>query len=373
MREGGKKMNGFKLLTILAVIAILMLAGCERKVVNEVVENNNPYTPVTCFNCHTYDIDLGTEVKLAIRQWENSQHGSGENMRSSGSCARCHTTEGFVEEITDVELTSGAFNAVGCFACHDPHENGDFRLRTTAAVELGNGATYNRGVSNLCANCHQGRRNVDTYVVDSVRLSGHFGPHHGPQADMLIGENAYEYSGYDYDTDSWHTTGVDNGCINCHFDVTSAYELGGHTFEMGPVDDENTDACNVDGCHVSVTEIDDFDRVTDNDFDGDGDDTEGVQTEIDDLMAELEGLLATAGLIEWIAEDNAWEPTDRLVVPDADSTGAVFNWGFVYEDKSHGIHNTRYAVDLLQSSINYMTVGDPNGVSKPETGLIVVH
>ena len=76
-------------------------------------------------------------------------------------------------------------------------------------------------------------------------------------------------------------------------------------------------------------------------------------------MCELRVLLAGAGLLEYIAEDDLWEPTDELVVPNIDSVGAVFNYMYVHEDRSDGIHNTRYAVDLLISSINYMSTGDP--------------
>ncbi len=353
-------------LTALALTALaLLLAGCEREITGDVELASNSST--SCFTCHDYGIDLGTKVMLAMRQWENSQHGSGENMRSSGSCAGCHTSEGFIERITGKDITSGAYNAIGCFTCHDPHGNRDFQLRTTDAVELGNGAIYDRGRSNLCVECHHGRRDVNTYVEDSVELSNHFGPHHSNQSDMLIGENAYEYVGYDYDDDSWHSTGVAEGCVKCHFEVSDGYEMGGHTFWMETEEDENTDACNVVGCHATYTKIDDFDRQMPlMDFDDDGDYTEGVQTEIDDLMHDLETLLIGAGLLEWVDEEQAWEPTDELVVPDADSAGAVFNWAFVHEDKSHGIHNTRYAVALLKSSINYLTTGSPDGVPAAE-------
>ncbi|MEE9441371.1 MAG: hypothetical protein V3V99_01735 [candidate division Zixibacteria bacterium] len=352
------------ILTAIIIFVLMVFVSCEREIVGTVEVADNG--PNNCFDCHDGADDLGTEVILATRQWENSAHASGNAMRSSGSCRPCHTNEGFIASVTGADVTADHFTSVGCFTCHDPHNDGDFALRTTAAVTLGNGATYNRGRSNLCVACHHGRRDIETYVVDSVELSGHFGPHHSNQSDMLIGENAYEYDGYDYDDDSWHSTGVAEGCVTCHFDNSVDYVMGGHTFWMETEEDENTDACNVDGCHATYTEIDDFDRVTDFDFDGDGDDTEGVQTEIDDLMEELETLLIAAGLLEYIAEDDAWEPTDDLVVPDADSVGAIFNWAFVHEDKSHGIHNTRYAAALLQSSINYMTTGDPEGVPSIE-------
>ncbi|MHC4800272.1 MAG: hypothetical protein ACYTF1_26830 [Planctomycetota bacterium] len=352
-------MRNIKLMLFALAALALVAAGCDREITGDVERADNSSN--NCFDCHDGADELGIEVVLATRQWENSKHASGDNIdRNSGSCRGCHTSEGFVARITGDDIAGDHYTAIGCFTCHDPHTNGDFELRITDAVALGNGATYDRGVSNLCVQCHKGRRNVETYVVDSVEMSNHFGPHHSNQSDMLLGENAYEYDSYDYDADSWHSAGVAEGCVKCHFRVSETYELGGHTFWVKTEDgEENTDACNVDGCHHNI-EIDDFDRLAAEDFDGNGA-IEGVQTEIEGLMEELEGLLIGAGLLEFIADEGVWEPTDDLVVPDADSAGAVFNWAFVHEDKSHGIHNTRYAVALLQSSINYMTTGDPNG------------
>lgn len=362
-------MKTYRIFGLVMIFALLIIAGCDREITGDVKQDDTSSSQ--CFGCHDGINDLGPEVVLATRQWENSMHGSGNAMRSSGSCARCHTTEGFVEEITGEDNTSGVYNAVGCFACHNPHENGDFELRTVAALTLGNGATYDRGTSNLCVNCHQSRRNVETYVYAGRKLSGHFGPHHNNQSDMLIGENAYEYAGYTYDN-SWHATGVVNGCVTCHFDVMQSYTEGGHTFEMGS---DNTDACNIDGCHINDLEIDEFDRVMGNDIDNDGDSTEGVQTEIEDLFDELQTALIAAGLLEYIAEDDAWEPTDGLVVPNVDTLGAVYNWAFIHAEQSHGIHNTLYAAGLLQSSINYMATGDPNGspAGRTEEKLLSAH
>lgn len=350
-------MSKLKWLVLALGLVGLLVMGCERKITGDVVVDSG--ASEDCLNCHNGSTDIGTAVIFATRQWENSNHGSGDAMRT-GSCGKCHTNEGFIAEVTGEDITADYATSVGCFTCHDPHENGDFGLRTTAAVVLGNGAIYDRGISNLCVNCHRSRRNVETYVVAGKEMSGHFGPHHNNQSDMLLGENAYEYAGYDYE-DSWHTTGVTNGCVTCHMDVSNGYKVGGHTFEMGPEDDENTKACNVDGCHVNDLKIDDFDRVTAYDFDADLDSTEGVQTEVNDLFDELETALIAAGLLEYIAEDDVWEPTDDLVVPNVDTLGAVYNWAFVHEAQSHGIHNTRYAAGLLISSINYLATGDPAG------------
>ncbi len=314
-----------------------------------------------CMNCHDGANNLAQKVIAATRQWEFSLHATRDHSdRNNGSCAKCHTNEGFIAEVTGGKVAGDVWNAIGCFTCHDPHTNGSFVLRTTDEVTLGNGTEFDNGLSNLCVNCHKGRRDVATYVVAGKKLSGHFGPHHGNQSDMLIGENAYEYAGYDY-ANSWHTSGITDPCVSCHFDEADRYELGGHTFNLKNENgDENGDACNVDGCHADAFEIDSLNRIANADFDNSGD-TAGVYDEIAGLLDDLQDELIAAGLLEWVADEGAWEPTDGLVVPNVDSVGALFNWTFVHEDKSHGIHNTRYAVGLLQSSINYMTTGDPNG------------
>lgn len=314
-----------------------------------------------CFSCHGIS-DFGPEVILATAQWENSQHATGDvTSRSSGSCGACHTNEGFVEKVTGEDYSGDAFTAIGCFTCHDPHETESFALRTMAAVDLGNDETYDRGVSNLCANCHKGRRDVRTYVVDGVSMSSHYGPHHGPQADMFIGENAYEYTGYSY-VNSAHTSAAVEGCIDCHFDEIDRYFLGGHTFWVkDPVSgDELVDGCNVDGCHTDALEIDSLNRVSLVDYDWDGT-AEGTQDEITGLLDSLHTLLVAANLLAYDAEDDEFHPAERVVVL-ADSAGALFNYEFVAEDRSAGIHNTSYSVGLLRSSINYLNTGDPNGV-----------
>lgn len=312
-----------------------------------------------CMVCHDGgSSNLAQKVIAATRQWEFSQHATGERSdRSSGSCAKCHTNEGFIAEVTGGEVAGDIFNAIGCFTCHDPHTNGSFALRTTDEVTLGNGAEFDNGLSNLCVNCHKGRRDVNTYVVAGTKLSSYYGSHYGNQSDMLLGENAYEYADYSYDN-SWHTDGVADPCLSCHFDESDRYELGGHTFLMATEGGENVDACNVGGCHTGDFKIDSLNRIADVDFDGDAT-IEGVNDEIAGLITELETALLAAGLLSGDPGDT--HPTANLVVPDVDSVGAVFNFKYVTADRSNGIHNTRYAVGLLQSSINYMTTGDPNG------------
>ncbi len=333
----------------------------------------------TCFGCHG---DQNFDLIAAQQQWANSKHGSGDNINRNRnyssryqSCEKCHTNEGFVAEVTGVAADGEHFTAISCFTCHAPHSNGNLDLRVTAAVTLGNGEIFDRGPANLCASCHKSRRDVGTYVYDGVKLSSHFGPHYSNQSDMLTGTGGYEYDGYSY-TSSAHTAVTTEGCIDCHMAGSQANVVGGHTWNMHNEERhlENLTGCNVSTCHGITGELEDLNRLADSDFDGDGT-IEGVQDEIEGLEHELRDLLAAAGLVEEDDEEpGEYHPAANLVVPAADSAGAVYNWKFVEEDRSDGIHNTNYAVDLLQSSINFLATGSPSGVRpRGKGGLLSVH
>ncbi len=348
------------IIIILSVSAILML-GCERKVTEQIVNEQYVLENANCFGCHS---DQEFFLAAAQSQWEHSLHATGEtsernrlNSSRYSSCEKCHTQEGFVAEVTGVPAAGDHFSEIGCFACHAPHTNGNLAVRVTEPQTLLNGESFYAGNSNLCVACHQSRADVTTYVSGETELSERFGPHHSNQADMLIGTNAYEYEGYEYDN-SYHATGLNNGCLDCHFaSPGNLSNTGGHTFAMSETDEEeeeeveNLAGCNAEWCHRS--NITTFDRTAYADFDWDGS-TEGVQTEVEGLLDSLAHVLETAGLL-----DDGYPPDD--VVVGQDSAGAVFNWLFVHEDQSEGIHNTDYTVDLLRSSINYMVHGDPNG------------
>jgi len=310
-----------------------------------------PAGSTTCFDCHGDD---NTAVLAAEKQWENSVHSTGEHIQykditnKSWCGSYCHTNEGFVSLIeTGTKIDVETPTAIGCFTCHAPHTTGSLKLRTEESYTLENGVVFDKGKGNLCVNCHHARQNVDTYVYDGVEMSEHWGPHHSNQGDMLAGTGGYEYSGYTY-TSSPHTTVTEtrDGCVACHMEVSKGYTLGGHSWNMEWEEEENLDACNQSGCHSGLTS---FDR-------------DGVQTEVDSLLHELEVRLMAANLI-----DSDGNPVSR-VVATADSAGAVYNYKFVEEDRSHGIHNTDYAIQLLESSITFLeTTGGGLSASWPVT------
>lgn len=336
-------------------LTLLMALGCERKVVIESADS----VETSCFTCHT---DQEAFLVAAELQWGNSTHASGENTNRNrlnatyySACEPCHTHEGFLarDEVTGIPATGDQFTVIHCFTCHAPHTNGDFGLRISDPQTLKNGVVFDRGSANLCASCHQSRRNSDTYVVDNVNLSGHWGPHHNNQSDMLLGTNGYEYAGYSY-VNSAHTNTATDGCNDCHMQGGNNIFVGGHSFKMEDEDKgfENDEGCNIPACHDGS--MDGLTRDADIDMDWDGT-IEDVQTEITGLLDSLHLLLENAGLV-----DAGGHPISQTVA-DADTAGAIWNFLYVEEDQSHGIHNTDYSVGLLRSAINYMNTGDPNG------------
>jgi hypothetical protein len=330
------------------IFAFMLVAACDRTVTT--VEETT--TPENCFSCHS---DQNTAIVAAEGQWENSVHASGAHVsENSTSCSGCHTSEGFVRRFTgQPAATIENPTAIHCFTCHAPHTNGDLSLRVTDVQPLMNGESYDLGAANICSACHHSRRNVDTYVaLDTVTMSQRYGPHHSVQADMLIGSNGYEYSFYTYEQLTFHKAATEDACLDCHFRTTINYVLGGHSFNMsheaeGGGEEINTEGCNVDACHAG--------NMVDFNY-------HNVQDSVTTLAAQLEQLLIDAKLLRfYTAEETGGEegffPYDRDVYSrdePGDSTGAVWNYFMAIEDRSEGVHNSKYIIGLLQSAIQFL-------------------
>lgn len=344
-------MNSAKLLVTILAVMLLVIWGCERKVTNEIVYQNGGLSGAeACMECHG-DNDL--KLVAAQAQWERSKHAEASTSTinanvGDGACERCHTAEGFIAFITGVPFDSSHYSGIGCFTCHAPHSTGTLALRVEDPVTLGNSVVFDRGEANLCVTCHHSRRNVNTYVADSVKLSTHFGPHYSVQGDMLIGTGGYEYDGYTYEN-SPHEHVVGDGCILCHMSPSIGVVMGGHSFAMTGLfegeESENLVGCNAPTCHNGAVESLDYD---------------GGQSAVEALLDSLGEELYNAGIV-----DDTHTPIANLIIQSKDTTGALFNFKFVEEDRSDGVHNTDYAIGLLRSALNFMRNHDPNDGSTP--------
>jgi hypothetical protein len=343
-------MGKVKLLTFALVALALLLAGCEREI-NDNVENNDEFSAVNCFTCHAGYLDA------AQGEWANSVHASGDNVdytnRGGGSdCTRCHDEQGFIYFLANGEPTPTAFEnpaAIGCFTCHNPHENGNMDLRTDAAFTLLNGDVFDHGAGNLCANCHHSRVDASS-ISDGISVSTHWGPHHGPQADMINGSNGWEFPGEGYSFGSSpHRTAVPNVCVHCHMaseNIHDGYKVGGHSWNMM---DEETGSNLVAMCQECHEDAESYD-------------VDSAQTHIEVLLEDLGSELQSAGLF-----DATNHPISGPVA-DANLAGAMYNFLMVEEDRSEGVHNYDYARDLLEASIDYVQNNPPAPTaSKPVT------
>jgi len=350
-------MKTYKSVTLLLMITIVIMLGCERKVTETTVVSENS----DCFTCHPGDGAL----EQAEGEWRNSVHASGSNVdytnRGGSDCTKCHDHQGFVQFLATQTLPEEPFStvsAIGCFTCHQPHEKGNFNLRTQAAVTLANGVVFDHGRGNLCVSCHLSRKDVGATVLDSVKTSGHWGPHHGPQGDMVQGTNGYEYSGYTAGYEgSTHATALEDACADCHMGNVKAhdgYAVGGHSFNMRDTVSGTMLYPFCADCHTAAGTDKTYDYTSIVDYDMNST-MEGMQTEIDGLIDSLRVELLAASLIS-----GSDSPLSQSVL-GKDTVGAIWNFRTILEDRSRGVHNFKYTRHLLLSSYNYMKSGNPDG------------
>lgn len=294
-------------------------------------------------------------------EWANSKHAVAVEETGS-SCGRCHTAQGFANFAAGKPAVETPYEVITCAACHEPHSDANpHQLRTVADVKLndaskpgGNTMVTEGGAGKVCMQCHIGRRDAVSYV-ETATLNNRFGPHHGPQTDMLVGANAITY-GKEIPS-SAHYAVVEDSCSECHMqeaETSPAFtHAGGHSFNMkwdsGTNVVEMTEACIK--CHGEIEEFD-FKRQ---DYDGNGI-VEGVQTEVKGLLSKLAIMLPPVGVpkpnhsVQNIAINSSWSRQQAR---------AGFNYLFVVEDGSWGVHNLSYAVGLLKGSIADLS-GDAN-------------
>ncbi|MBI4325406.1 MAG: hypothetical protein HY674_09095 [Chloroflexi bacterium] len=300
-----------------------------------------------CAQCH----DSMTH-HFRSAEWNHSGHAVAPRQTSSG-CVRCHTAPGFANYAAGAPAVSTPYEAITCAACHDPHDAANpHQLRTVADVTLMDNKTTitEGGPAKLCMNCHMARRDATNYV-ETTAGSSHFGPHYGCQTDMLMGVNAITY-GQEIPS-SAHRHVVEEACLTCHMqeaEFSPAFtHAGGHSFNMkwdnGTNTIELTEACVQ--CHGEIEEFN-FKRQ---DFDSNGI-VEGVQTEVHGLLNKLGRMLPPIG-------DPAVNITSAYT---KQQLRAGYNYKFVEEDGSFGVHNLSYAVGLLKASIADLT-GDANNDS----------
>jgi hypothetical protein len=305
----------------------------------------------------------------AFRHWD-------EDGAVPGRCSRCHSADGlplYLEQ--GVEIEQATANGFNCATCHSDLTT--FTLYESESVEFPSGATLslieadeeNGLKSNLCMNCHQGRSyggTVDARIGDlgddEVSDSlGFVNVHYFPAGGSLFGSEAtvgYEFAGKEYVGRFEHVSGFDT-CVECH---------DAHALEVVAEDCGN--------CHEGVSTVEDLAsiRVSEVDFDGDGDVTEGIAGEVETMSEAL--LLAmqayTEGIegVSPIVYDSHSYPYffddagERYATWTPALLRAAYNYQYAQKDPGAFAHNGLYILQILYDSLEAMG-GDVAGLTRP--------
>jgi hypothetical protein len=326
-----------------------------------------------CFSCHDspWRYPVPDQYKHSVHSvavWSSSfaQTASSQN-NNLGNCIRCHDGAGFVNYSKGrTTNTTGMVQAdhqpLTCATCHDPHGNANaFSLRS---VPAGSDTLANKfsttglgGTAQICFNCHKARGSADATLPTT--LSSRWGPHHSPQTDVLFAQNVLNFDAVAYPT-STHRYAVTNACVDCHMQATPDTSdhvnrdfVGGHSWNMSNATSgfDNVKVCI--NCHGPITSFDDIKATAD--YDGNGL-IESVQTEVKGLITLLKNTLPHTGTGATAAVSTS------LISKSADSVKmkkAYWNMQMIENDGSYGVHNSKFAVAVLQKSIKALA---PNAI-----------
>lgn len=376
MNQSYKKMKRFiKLLSVLTILAFAGVA-CEKGDTGPAGpagpagadgENGIDGTDGTagCIQCHTSDENM--QVKEA--QWASSGHVTGTHMGgfygSRTGCADCHSSQGMQEVVATGEYDNPAPSnplPANCYTCHQIHQtyspsDWGFTVDGPVAIRV-NDYVADMGNGNTCIQCHQSRTAepvLDLASTTDVEITNkRYGPHHGPQGNMLIGlENsgAYEVDGTVAYENSVHASSTSVSCTSCHMASSEGnggdMALGEHSNNVAVGSwEDGSRSVNASGCVSCHTTLVDNSAATD-----------FVSTARDANLVLLENLrvaLYDLGYLDddgYVANGNVTVSSTNPLVTSPAHAAAIYNYKFLVEDQSSLIHNAKYGKALIQNSI----------------------
>jgi len=397
-------MNLKKFLVLLGVLVVLgaVLAACggtqPTEAGTEAATEEAPVAPIpdTPYLAEWQGSGHADVASEPFRHWDEE-----DPAEVPTSCAKCHSSAGYADflgvdgsEAGKVDAAVAAADAQGvqCVACH----NASTMSKTT--VMFPSGIEITAGDDARCMECHQGRESkvsvdaqIEKFAVtdmdavvapikddqgNDVRF-GFRNVHYYAAAATLYGgmvQGGYQYEGKGYDSKNTHVDGYAS-CSDCH---------DPHTLEV------KVQECAF--CHEDVATIEDLKNIrmisSTPDYDGDGDNEEGMYYEIEGLqsalMAEIQKYAAgTAGT--GIVYDPAAYPywfadADGDGAPDQGENGptgystwtarllkAAYNYQVSLKDPGAYAHGNKYIVQLLFDSIEDLG-GDVSALARTDAG-----
>lgn len=327
------------------------------------------YDPAPCAVCH----DSGTK-HIFPEQFSSSMHAVAVDESGPGreGCVRCHTGAGFSQYTRNIPTTDPYFDvsysAITCAGCHNPHDATNYRqLRKVDAKLMTTGGQFvtvdktNLGAGAICLNCHQSRTEAGAGVA-AATLNSRFGPHHGPQGDLFIGNNMLELGGVKL-LNTNHKGYTKDGCVTCHMFGSSTIAdangniipVGGHSFRVVTPDGKNNMAV-CSQCHGGTFSSFADAKLFINGFgDWDEDKTvEGLQDEVKGMIKVIMEKVKTMVTNPVINAETgfptpatSWSPAVR---------SAYWNAITAWEDKSNGLHNPKYIVTALKGAMKSLGI-----------------
>jgi hypothetical protein len=311
----------------------------------------------------------------AFRHWD-------EEGVVPGACTKCHSAGGLPMFLSEgVTISQPPSNGFQCTTCHNDLE--EFTRYEVNEVKFPSGAVIDSGNldTNLCMNCHQGRESsvsVDRVIgdaaPDAVTENLRFlNPHYFAAGATRFGgeaKGAYQYADKEYVGFFEHDPDYSQ-CSDCH--MTHGLEVDWETCTE---------------CHSEVETAEDLVNIRYNyvDFDGDGDDQEGLYFEIETLReavyaAMTEYAANTAGAP--LAYSGAAYPyffidgneNGEVDADEANSDNRYVNWtprllraayNYQYSGKDPGAftHNGQYIIQTLIDSLEDLG-GDTSTMTRP--------
>jgi hypothetical protein len=333
-----------------------------------------PRSADVCNQCHNGSgrHSIGSYYNLSAHA-KLPTGGSAEGGRSS--CQPCHTGAGFLYFMSHGKDTAGiaaAWNTsrdantqISCQVCHDPHAAAtiksdgtmDAGLRQVSVDSLRNGYKFKpAGASQVCSYCHSSRYAVAAKVKPAsgpyYGFGARFAPHENPQFDMFVGSNGYQFGDTSFTGVSTHA-GLENGCVTCHMQdrVRSGATLANHSMAMTgdtAFGFKATAVCA--SCHGEVTDYNEVKAFYDYDRNGR---IEGVQTEIQGLLNAVKNILPKDGTGEVIGLGTVTAADSAKIQGHLELVAGIYNYRFVVNDKSMGVHNAKYAARLLYKTLGW--------------------
>ena len=318
-------------------------------------------TPVAAEAINRIDHGHFAGSEEAFRHWD-------EDGEVSASCSKCHSAEGlplFLEQ--GVTINQPTSNGFLCSTCHADLMTFERYPSEEVAFPSGATATLDDPDANLCMNCHQGRESGASVVRlteglddDTVSENLRFlNVHYFAAGATLLGNEVgggFEYPGQTYTGRFEHVDNF-NTCVECH---------DAHTQEV------EVEACG--GCHGGVESAEDLAtiRMRPDDFDGDGDTTEGIAGEVE-TMAEALLTAMQEYATETVGAELTYDPNRYPYFFGADGgynqwtprlLRAAYNYQYAAKDPGGFAHNGTYIMEILYDSLVDIG-GDVTGMTRP--------